>query len=206
MNSPDFQPLFDHLLVAVPERFAQPNGPRNPDNKLGLTLLSGADSMDELTARIRAGLPIEAETDTAQSDRNRIRTGLVLAVPKSLTPNRVLCAAANGKVHTYADMAPAVDVGDTVYLDHSCLTDENEIMPGIYHVSYGAVICVIDEAFVGASSTKHPTLLRPVGGYVLLSRVWPDDVFDEPGEFGLVKCRKSAAGLVIETAVPPLPN
>lgn len=204
MPTDTLTPLSNHLLISIPERFNAPKGPRSPDG-LALTVLSGEDAMHELEAQIKRGGQLQIETETDRSIRNLVRVGQVLQIPPTLTDQMYLCAAGDG-YRTYADITPVVEVGDTVYLDYSCLTDENEIMPGIYRVPYAAVICTIWDNSFDAKLDFPTTWLMPVGGYVLLSRVWAADVVDEPGEFGLVKCRKNAAGLITETSVPPLNN
>ena len=131
--------------------------------------------------------------------------GQVLQLPTRLDDQMVLHAVGD-RARTFADIAPVVAVGDTVYLDRSCLIDENEILPGIYRVSYAAVICTIFKFGIllqGQHEDHH--LLTPVGGYVLLNRVWADDVVYETVEGRVVKCRKVGA-LITQYNVPPLPN
>jgi co-chaperonin GroES (HSP10) len=210
--SDTLKPLANHVLVALPHRYAAPKGPRSPDG-LGITLIEGADAMRELEAQIKRGGELQIETATDKSISNLVRVGQVLAIPPCLTEDMVLCAAGNNKVRTYADITPVVEVGDTVYLDWSCLTDEREILPGIYNVPYAAIICTIytfkqwDKALDDGKPFMPISVLRPVGGYVLLSRVWADDVTDYELDDRMQKVRWNEAGtLIAEYDVPPLPN
>ena len=206
-------PLANYCLVSVPERFHAPQGPRSP-NGLAISLLSGDDAMHELEAQIKRGGQLQIETDTDRSIRNLVRVGQVLQIPPSLNDQMYLCAAGE-QYRTYADITPVVEVGDTVYLDFSCLTDENEIMHGIYRVPYAAVICTIwdspamswDSPELGTGSWEARKLLFPVGGYVLLSRVWADDVCDYEIDGRMRKVRFGKDGYLVEQVdVPPLDN
>lgn len=191
----------NHILVAIPERYHAPKGPRNPTNGLGLTLISGEDAMAELEAQIKTGGVLQIETETDTSINNLVRTGQVLAIPPQLTTEMVLCAAGE-KVRTYADITPVVEMGHAVFLDWSALTDEAEILPGIYRVPYAAVICVIE-----IDEMVEWPWLTPVGGYVLLSRVWADDVHDYEVDGAMQKVRFTPNGkLIAQYNVPPLPN
>lgn len=205
MISTDWTPTANHLLISVPSRYEAPNGPRSPEG-LGITLIAGEDAMNELIAQIKTGGQLQIETESEQSIRNLVRVGQVLQVPPMLTDQMVLCAAGEG-YRTFADITPVVEVGDTVYLDHSCLIDENEMLPGIYRVPYSAVICVIDPAFVGLSGMHHSEFLIPVGGYVLLSRVWAADVCDYEIDGEMRKVRFGKGGYLIDQVdVLPLDN
>lgn len=201
MQTTDWQPTANHILVAIPERYHAPKGPRSPDG-LAITLLAGEDSMQELEAQLRSGGIMQMEVESATSIQNLVRTGMVLALPPRLDDQMVLCMAGD-QVRTYADIVQVVEVGDTVYLDWTCLTDENELFPGIYRVPYGAVICIICTSpdFDGIVES----FLCPVGGYVLLSRVWAEDVVDEVIEGRSVKCRKRG-DFVVQANVAPLAN
>jgi co-chaperonin GroES (HSP10) len=195
-------PTANHLLVSIPERFRK----REPGKQI--IQIAGEDAMNELIAQIKSGGQIQIETETDTSISNLVRVGQVLAIPTQLTDQMVLCAAGNNKVRTFADITPVVEVGDTVYLDYSCLIDENEILPGIYRVSYAAVICVIEHQFNAPGPLDDVcAFLNPVGGYVLLSRVWSSDVTDYELDGAMRKVRWNAAGtLIAEYDVPPLPN
>ena len=210
MISTDWTPTANHLLISIPSRYHAPQGPRSPDG-LALTVISGEDAMHELEAQIKRGGKLQIETETDTSIHNLVRVGQVLQIPLSLNDQMYLCAAGES-YRTYADITPVVEVGDTVYLDHSCLTDENEILPGIYRVPYAAVICVIHQFTFdknphnGGHYTELDCLV-PVGGYVLLSRVWADDVTDYELDDRMQKVRWNAAGtLIAEYNVPPLAN
>lgn len=196
-----WQPLANHLLIAIPERYEAPKGPRSPDG-LAITLLAGEDSYRELEHQLRTGGQLQFETEALESERNKVCVGQVLQLPTRLDDQMVLHAAGTG-ARTFADITPVVKVGDTVYLDRSCLIDENEILPGIYRVSYAAVICVITPSLISFEDGK--SWLIPIGGYVLLSRVWDADVVEETVEGRVVKCRKVGA-LITEFNVAPLPN
>ncbi|GAC1370957.1 MAG: hypothetical protein NVS3B25_19200 [Hymenobacter sp.] len=208
MNSDTLRPLDNHVLVSLPHRYEQPKGPRSPQG-LALTLIEGEDNLRELEAQLKAGGQIHLETATEHSIANLVRVGQVLQIPPALTDQMRLCAAGE-QTRTYADITPVVAVGDTVYLDHSCLTDENEILPGIYRVPYAAIICVIRKWTAHCGKLYKPqefNTLTPVGGYVLLSRVWSSDVVDYEVDDRMQKVRFNAAGtLVAEYNVPPLPN
>lgn len=226
-------PLNNHCLVAVPERYLAPQGPRSPEG-LAISLLSGEDAMHELEAQIKRGGKLQIETDTDRSIRNLVRVGQVLQIPPALNDQMYLCAAGE-QYRTYADITPVVEVGDTVYLDFSCLTDENEILPGIYRVPYAAVICVIRQEVpesgciefelngkkrytmvsdlqLARHHFKHdvpafPKKLVPVGGYVLLSRVWAADVQEYEIDGRMRKVRFGKDGYLVEQVdVPPLDN
>lgn len=200
MISTDWTPTANHLLISIPSRYEAPNGPRSPEG-LGITLIAGEDAMNELIAQIKTGGELQIETESEQSIRTLVRVGQVLQVPPMLTDQMVLCAAGEG-YRTFADITPVVEVGDQVYLDHSCLIDENEILPGIYRVPYAAVICVI----TFENNTMQPWL-KPVGGYVLLSRVWAADVCDYEIDDVMRKVRFGKGGYLIDQVdVPPLDN
>ena len=161
--------------------------------------------MAELEAQLRAGGQVKIETESDTSIKNLVRTGQVLSIPPQLTDQMVLCAAGEG-YRTYADITPVVEVGDTVFLDWSVLMPDsngenpNEIMPGIYRVPYAAVICILWPYF----GVVEPI---PVGGYVLLSRVWADDVCDYEIDGVMRKVRFGKGGyLVDQVDVPPLDN
>lgn len=212
----------DHLLVALPERYqrAQAVGTGK------IHLLSGTDDMHALMAQIKSGRgELRLETETNKSDNNLNRTAQVLAIPPQLTDQMVLCPASNAKgYHSYADIEPVVEVGDTVYLDKTCLIDENEIMPGIYRVPYSAVICVVvewkhfditalpvdgTEAAIRAGAVPYTTTtsLIPVGSYVLLKRVWADDICDYEVDGRMQKVRwNQAETLIAQYDCPPIPD
>ena len=241
-DSPAWQPLANHIFVAIPERHHAPKGPRSPEG-LAITLLSGEDSLKDLEYQLRTGGALQFETEALETERNKVCVGQVLQLPTRLDDQMVLHAVGD-RARTFADIAPVVAVGDTVYLDRSCLIDENEILPGVYRVSYAAVICVIsnheitettsdpqgdaffqefwEHLYIGTKPTLPPiskdnphqppktvrtetATLTPVAGYVLLNRVWADDVVYETVEGRAVKCRKVGA-LITQYNVPPLPN
>lgn len=191
-------PTNNFLLVAIPERYKK----REPGNRIHL--LSGDDAIEATVRQIKLGQQIQLETETDTSISNLVRVGQVLAIPPQLTDQMVLCAAGEG-YRTFADITPVVEVGDQVYLDHSCLIDENEILPGIYRVPYAAVICIITQFIPGPYFGKVD--LIPVGGYVLLSRVWAPEVVDYEIDGAMRKVRFGKGGYLIDQVdVPPLPN
>lgn len=218
--SDNLKAINNYLLIAIPERYKQVR----TEGTGKIHLLAGEDNMAELIAQIKSGRgELRLETQTEASVSNLIRTGLVLSIPPQLTDQMVLCAAPNARGYrTFADIIPLVALGDTVYLDHSCLIDENEIMPGIYRVPYSAVICTIHDyrAELAELGVRYPKVsfevIMPIGGYVLLSRVWADDVKDVEIEGRMRKVRygkhSSMDALAMEQAwieqidVPPLPN
>ena len=116
-------------------------------------------------------------------------------------------------MRTCADINEPVEVGQEIHFDPAGLTDE--VAPGVYLVPYWAVICVIleHEPFYlyskrikkdFSSPIQFPTILLPIAGYVLLNRVWADDVQEAEVEGRLIKVRYSTSGLVAETDVPAL--
>lgn len=201
--SDNLQATANYIICSLPQRFkqAQAGTPK-------IHLIAGEDNMRELQAQIKAGGQIQIETETDTSVSNMNREALVLSIPPQLTDQMVLCAASNNKGYrSFADITPVVEVGDTVYLDHSYLTDENEILPGIYRLPYSSVICVIYDYFPNDHTDFHWPVLNPVGGYVLLSRVWASDVVDYELDDQMQKVRWNEAGTIIsEYNVPPLPN
>ena len=75
---------------------------------------------------------------------------------------------------------------------------------------YAAVICVIDPWFetIEQQARDRPNYnLIPVGGYVLLSRVWSSDVCEYEIDDRMRKVRFGKDGYLVEQVdVPPLPN
>ena len=219
--SDNLQALPNQVLVAIPQRYKQV-----AEGTGKIHLIAGEDNMRELIAQIQRGGAVRIETETDKSVGNLVRTGQVLSVGP-LNDQMVLCAANNNKgYNTFADIMPVVEVGDTVRLDHSCLIDENEILPGIYRVPHSAIICVIEQNTFVVEDGQLREWLLPVGGYVLLSRVWAADVEDVEIEGRMRKVRyvKGRPNMVDVTScadaskqyqpermieqidVPPLPN
>jgi len=106
-------------------------------------------------------------------------------------------------MRTCADITERVQVGDRIHFDPTCLTDEAEVAEGTYLVPYANVICTITHDEFWAF---HKTRPRPIGGYLLLYRVWADDVETADVEGRPTKVRYGAGGLIAELDVPPLPN
>lgn len=237
MNFDPFQPYANHCLVACPERFTDQLRP----GEKRIILATQDDRFSELVDALKHGENFHIEEDE-NAYRTPVSTGQVLAIPRALTNQMMLCdgtgtmdvprtvpvLGANNKPiwrkgsdghpemvtrqvgwmsvprpKTCADIQNPVQVGDTLHFEHCYLTDDTEVMAGVYLLPYTALICKI----VPTYSALYPAPeLFPIAGYVLLSRVWESDVVDEPSaEGGLVKCRK-VGDLVVETGVAPLPN
>lgn len=232
MSAPTWHPTPNYLFVSIPQRFEAPKGPRSPEG-LALTLLHGDDAMAELDAVLRqGGNNVHFEEKHERSIENIVRVGQVLQIPPFLDNTMTLSGGGPKGLRTMADITPVVEVGDTVYLDHAFLIDENEIYPGVYRVPYSAVICKIDDHIhkdsgmydieVGGEKRycfisdmqavrmyRHgippvPPTIVPVGGFVLLSRVWGEDVVSEDIDGRMVKCTKFPNGMIASTNVPPL--
>lgn len=213
MSEINWHPTPNFLFVSVPERFAAPKGPRSPEG-LALTVLEGDDAWAEMEAVLKqGGSKVHFEEKTERSVQNIVRVGQVLQIPPYLDETMLLSGGGPKGKRMMGDITPIVEVGDTVHLDYAHLTDQTEIYPGVYRVPYSAVICTVDvvrwepdpQESLGEEAWDWP-ILTPVGGYVLLSRVWADDVVDEDVDGRMVKCRKNKGGLVTQVNVAPLPG
>jgi co-chaperonin GroES (HSP10) len=165
------EPTNNFLLVSIPERFVRAEALRG-DDKL---LIRPYQMTPGLLEQIQAGhgdIPFELDEE---AERTLVREGLVLALPPQLTEDLYVCAGPFEKPRTGKDIHPEVEVGDTVHLDSAYLTDENEIQPGIYRLPYTAVIAIIEPYMhLWKLASNDPGTPRPIGGYALLSRVYPN--------------------------------
>lgn len=192
-------PTNNHILVSIPERYIA----HQTKGSEGL-LIKSAVLTPGLLEQIQAGygdIPFELDE---QAERTMVREGQVLALPPELNADLYVCAGPGEKPRTGADIHPEVEVGDTVYLDSAYLTDENEIQPGIYRLPYTAAICVIGPDFE-YDGVIFPQTLKPVGGYALLSRVWPtgaETKFVDGVEHGWLTDEKTG----LRFSVPRIPN
>lgn len=173
------QPLANHLLVAIPERYTY-HHTKGQDG----VLIKTVAMTPGLAEQIEAGygdIPFELDED---AERTLVREGQVLAVPPALTEELYVCAGPNEKPRTGADIIYSkIRVGDTLHLDSAYLTDENEIQPSIYRLPYTAAIAIIEEL-----PNIGETWITPVGGYALLSRVYPDGAeLQEDGSYAVEK-------------------
>jgi len=233
VQTSDWKPAPNYLLVAVPERFEQQHQPGKPR----LFLPSGSDDWAALDAQIRLGVGAEIETDEVPIP---VRQGLVLAVPSRLTDDMVLCAGphstlvplqeavivhgktipdpatggrmlrSTGKLveqnipRTAADITQQVQVGDTIHFDFEALTDEAEVTPGVYLIGYADVIAILATPKLDPWHEDYPYGPVPICGYVLLKRVWPEGVRQvNADEYGL---EYTKSDIVSQLDVPPLPN
>jgi co-chaperonin GroES (HSP10) len=135
------------------------------------------------------GNTLNLELDGEYEDDKKRIWGTVVAVPKRITPDRVMFSD-NGKPVRMDQICLDVNPGEKLYFSYLALQDSTEVLPGHYAIPYSDAICVIREG-----------VITPVGSHVLLRPAYPEDcVAIEPGVYG----RVNSFGMVTELNVPAL--
>lgn len=116
----DFTPLYDHLLVHVPNRFDDTRTVVGPDGRVHT---------------------LHVSTDW-EPEQHLASQGVVVRSPLGLREDRALAQARGGRRFTYAALRDVPTAGTTVYFDHTAMTDHREWEPGLYWVDLQQVVAV----------------------------------------------------------------